>query len=180
MRSIRRGVVLAALAIAFVAAIPASADAQWFIAGSAGMSGFSGDDFDGIDAGFQAQGAIGSRVGGGKFSLAGLFGYSNHGVSESESSIDAITVEAQAAVRVGPEEGTAAFIGARGGYASIGDDEKVNGLIIGPVAGVGFPLGGRTTLGVAGDWQFLSLSDDVGGSKWGVGVYLLVGLGGGS
>ena len=93
MRSIRRGVVLAAFAVAFIAAIPAGAQAQAFIAASAGISGFSGDDFDGVDSGFAAGAAVGTRVGSGGLPIAGLFGYSNHGISDSEESIDAISSE---------------------------------------------------------------------------------------
>ena len=161
MRSIRRGVVLAALAVAFVAAIPAGAQAQAFIAASAGISGFSGDDFDGVDAGFAAGAALGTRVGGGNFSIAGLFGYSTHGISDTDASVDAVSIEAQGAIRLGPDDG-----------------DSVNGLAIGPVVGASVPLGGSASAGVAGNWSILSLSDDVSGSKWGAALYILLNLGG--
>ncbi len=195
MRSIGQKLILATFALALVAAVPSAAQAQVFLAGTAGMSGFSGDDWSNVDAGFAAGGAIGTRLGS-SFTLAGIFGWSTHGTSSDgpslpciecttpgDDNISAISIELQPTVSFGSEGGTAFWVGARGGYASIGHDEKASGLIIGPVAGVGFPLSDRATLGVAGNWSILNLSNDLlsenlKGSKWGVGAYILIGLGG--
>ena len=182
MRSIGRKLLPAALALAFVAAVPAAAQAQVFLAGTAGISGFSGDDWDGVGSGFSAGGALGTRLGG-SFTLAGIFGWSTHGVDVTDADdVSAITVELQPAVRFGADGSTYFWVGARGGYASIGADEKATGLIIGPVAGVGFPLSSSTVLGVAGNWSILNLSHDMlednqKGSKWGLGAYILYAFG---
>lgn len=196
MRSISQKLLMAIFAAAFIAAVPSAAQAQVFLAGSGGISGFSGDDWEGVGSGFAAQGALGTRLGS-SFSLAGIFGWSTHGTTAGdvslpcigctqpgEDNLNAITIEVQPTVSFGGTGGGPAFwVGGRGGYASIGKDEKATGLIIGPVAGVGFPLSDRATLGVAGNWSILNLSNDLlsdnlKGSKWGVGAYILVGLGG--
>lgn len=195
MRSIGKTLVAAVFALVLVASAPSQAQAQWFLAGSAGMSAFSGSDWDHVNSGFQAQGAIGSRLGQ-SFSLAGLFSWSTHGTDADnialpcvgctqpgEDNVNALTIELQPTVRFGPADGTSFWIGARGGYASIGADEKATGLILGPVAGVGFPLSDRASLGLAGSWSALNLSHDLlaenlKGGKWGLGAYVLVALGG--
>ncbi|MDX1394612.1 MAG: outer membrane beta-barrel protein [Gemmatimonadota bacterium] len=194
MSSIGRKLVPAALALAFAAAVPATAQAQVFLAGTAGISGFSGDDWDGVGSGFTAGGAIGTRLGG-SFTLAGIFGWSTHGTDDTgvalpcigcttpgEDDLTAISIEIQPAVRFGAEGSTYFWVGARGGYASVGADEDATGLIIGPVAGVGFPLSSNVVLGAAGNWSILNLShddltDNLKGSKWGIGAYLLYAFG---
>lgn len=196
MRSIASKLAAVVFALALVAAVPSAAQAQWFVAVSPGVSGFSGDDWDNdsgkVKAGFAAQAAVGSRVGS-AFSIAGVFGWSTHSTdgvanlpepSPSDDKVNAISIQLQPAVRIGGADGGASgFIGARGGYASVGIDEKATGLTIGPVAGAAIPLSDRTSVGVAGSYNWLNLSNDnlsenLKGGQWGAGVYLLVALGG--
>jgi hypothetical protein len=188
MRSIGSKLVAMLFAVALIAAVPSQAEAQWFVAGSGGVSGFSGDDWDGVKSGFAAQGALGTRLGS-SFSLAGLFGWSTHGLDESSETLNAISVELQPVVRIGGADGGASgFIGARGGYtsASVSDDgESANGLSVGPTVGGSIPLSDRASVGVAGSYSWLNLSSDdfeenLKGAKWGVGAFILITLGGGS
>ena len=185
MRSIGSKLAAVVFGLALVAAVPSAAQAQWFVAVSPGVSGFSGDDWSGVDAGFAAQGAVGTRLGS-AFSLAGVFGWSTHGVEASTDAdnVNAISIELQPAVRFGGADGGASgFIGARGGYASIGSSDKATGLTVGPVVGGSIPLSDRTSVGLAGSYSWLNLShddlaDNLKGAKWGIGAYLLIALGG--
>lgn len=185
MRSIGSKLVVMLFAVAMIAAVPSDAEAQWFVAASAGVSGFSGDDWDGVGSGFAAQGALGSRLGE-NFSLAGLFGWSTHGIDDSSENLSAISVELQPAIRFGTEGGAGVFIGARGGYQSVSvDGDSANGLTVGPAVGGSIPLSDRASVGVGGSYSWLNLSDDdlvenLKGAKWGVGAFILLALGGGS
>lgn len=185
MRSIGSKLVAMLFALALIATVPSKAEAQWFVAASGGVAGFSGDDWDGVKSGFAAQGALGRRLGD-SFSLAGLFGWSTHGLDESSETLNAISVEVQPALRFGAEGGASGFIGARGGYTSVSaDDESANGLSVGPTVGGSIPLSDRASVGVAGSYSWLNLSSDdfeenLKGAKWGVGAFILIALGGGS
>ena len=68
-------------------------------------------------------------------------------------------------------------MGAQGGYTSLGASEKVTGLVVGPVAGVGFPMGATSRFGVGGSYSALSLSDGVSGSMWSAVAFFSLGFG---
>jgi hypothetical protein len=192
MRSICQKLLPAICAVALLVAVPAAAQAQIYLFADAGVVGYGGEDLDGINAGFGAEGGIGTRLGS-SFSLSGVFGWSTHGTSSDVSlpcvecasgtpSVSQISIMARPLIHFGGDNGGADFfVGAHGGYTSMGPSgEKVNGLIIGPVAGVGFPMGDSGSFGVGGNYSALSLSDDVNGSTWGAVAFITFGLGGGN
>lgn len=189
MRSIGRRVLPALLALAFVAAVPAVAHAQVGVSGVVGIFGFGGDDFDGLDPGLGIEGGISARTSD-AFSIGGVFHWSNHGIEDTEEDLTQISIMAQPLIHLGEPGETDVFFGARGGWTQIGDDVDFTGIIVGPVAGVGFPLGERTTFGVGGTFDLVSVDnsdtggcnaegDSCTGSNWGAGAFITVGLGGG-
>lgn len=176
MRSIGKKLFVAVFALAFAVAIPASASGQVSVAAAAGIFGFTGD-LDGLDAGFGAEGAVGFWLSE-SISLAGVFHWSSHGISDTDVSISQIAIMAQPMIHFGEDGSTDFWVGARGGYTSFSDIDA-DGLLVGPMAGVGFPISDNATIGVGGTYTFLSLSDDVSGGGWGGAVYFATGLGGG-
>jgi hypothetical protein len=178
MRSIDKWFVVAAFAVAILGAVPVAAHAQLGVHAVAGVWGFSGDDLDDLDAGFGVDGGISVRPSD-QFSIGGGFHWSSHGVAESTDDVTMIQVVATPVIHLGAPGETDVFFGARGGWARLSDnDEDLTGVVVGPLAGVGFPLGGRVSAGVGGTFSLLSLTDDVSGSSWGVGAFIGIGLGG--
>jgi hypothetical protein len=187
MHLVTRKLAPAVFAIAMLVAIPVSAEAQAYFFADGGVTGFTGDDLDGIKPGFVLEGGIGTRLGE-SFSISGGFGWSTHSVDSDvidscaicgsgDDNVNLVSIVVRPLVHFGSPDSADMFIGAQGGYTSFGADEKATGLIIGPVAGVGFPLGSRGRFGVGGNYSALSLSDDVKGSSWSAVAFVTIGFG---
>jgi len=185
--SIRKTCLIALPAIGLLFAPPDPARGQISISGLAGGFGFSGDDWQDVESGFGGEGVVGVRFSD-RVSLGGVFHWSSHSFIGSDDAefpgpgsdrANQISLLAQPLIHFGAADAADLFVGARAGYVSVGDTENVTGITAGPVAGVGFLVGEDVMVGALASWALLSLSKDFGGSTWGGGVFVSVGLGDG-
>jgi hypothetical protein len=133
--------VLGFVLIAMIA-IPMGAQAQVRLGLSGGVSGYTGDDFDGVETGFTFGGELVFPLASG-LEVGGAFDYSSYGledVDEDLSQIDIFGVVRYPVVG----ESVHFLVGAKGGFsrqkATIIEDITANGWGFGPTAGIRIPL----------------------------------------
>lgn len=133
--------VLGFVVIAMIA-LPICLQAQVRLGISGGVSGYTGDDFDGVETGFTFGGELVYPLMSG-LEVGGAFDYSSYGVEDVDEDLSQIDVLGVVRYPIGT--GSAQFlVGGKVGYSrqkiTVIVDGTRNGWGIGPTAGVRIPL----------------------------------------
>jgi hypothetical protein len=133
--------VLGFVLIALIA-IPMGAQAQVRLGLSGGVSGYTGDDFDGVESGFTFGGELVFPLMSG-LEVGGAFDYSAFGVEDVDEDLSQIDIFGVVRYPI-VSESVHFLIGGKAGYSreklTIIEDITRNGWGIGPTAGIRIPL----------------------------------------
>lgn len=179
-----------AVAALFVT-LPAGLQGQTILQAGAGGGSLTGDDFEGIDAGYSIGGGLlfGATE---NVQVGGEFFVHSFGVEDTDENLDQFDVLAKARYLI-PGETARVFVGAKAGYARqsfdvAGVDFDSDGFTAGPTLGVAIPLS-NLHLELSGDLMYVTQGepdtdlvdpdtdfDDVGGVRWSLNAGLAIPL----